>query len=168
SEMATRGLWRGEGYLVPATYQHLDRPISVPRHRHALEPLMPPSYSPMTRQWTANQGYMYGIPPELGAALLQLGSLLPSDEADDDEGAERVIAAAIHALGSTEAQSLLKSRRGQGKFRADLIYLWTGRCAVTGLSNVTLLRASHIKPWAVSNNYERLDAYNGLLLTPNL
>jgi len=111
---------------------------------------------------------MYGIPPELGAALLQLGSLLPSDEADDDEGAERVIAAAIQALGITEAQSLLKSRRGQGKFRADLIYLWTGRCAVTGLSNVTLLRASHIKPWAVSNNYERLDAYNGLLLAASV
>ncbi len=31
-----------------------------------------------------------------------------------------------------------------------------------------MLRASHIKPWRLSNNNERLDIYNGLLLTPNL
>jgi predicted restriction endonuclease len=29
------------------------------------------------------------------------------------------------------------------------------------------LRASHIKPWRDSNNFERLDVFNGLLLTPN-
>lgn len=28
-------------------------------------------------------------------------------------------------------------------------------------------RASHIKPWVVSNNQERLDIHNGLLLCPN-
>ena len=28
--------------------------------------------------------------------------------------------------------------------------------------------ASHIKPWMVSNNRERLDANNGFLLLPNL
>lgn len=27
--------------------------------------------------------------------------------------------------------------------------------------------ASHIKPWRVSNNQQRLDVYNGLLLLPN-
>lgn len=30
-----------------------------------------------------------------------------------------------------------------------------------------LLVASHIKPWSVSDNFERLDPYNGLLLLPN-
>ena len=28
--------------------------------------------------------------------------------------------------------------------------------------------ASHIKPWRNSTNQQRLDVYNGLLLTPNL
>jgi predicted restriction endonuclease len=28
--------------------------------------------------------------------------------------------------------------------------------------------ASHIKPWRASDNTERLDTYNGLLLLPNL
>lgn len=28
--------------------------------------------------------------------------------------------------------------------------------------------ASHIKPWKVADNHERLDPYNGLLLLPNL
>jgi 5-methylcytosine-specific restriction protein A len=31
-----------------------------------------------------------------------------------------------------------------------------------------LLKASHIKPWRDSDNAERLDIYNGLLLIPNL
>ena len=42
--------------------------------------------------------------------------------------------------------------------------LWGGRCAITGLDVPELLRASHAKPWADSNNVERLDVYNGLLL----
>ena len=28
--------------------------------------------------------------------------------------------------------------------------------------------ASHIKPWSVCNNQERLDMFNGILLSPNL
>ncbi|MCY1312944.1 hypothetical protein D9M70_634180 [compost metagenome] len=31
-----------------------------------------------------------------------------------------------------------------------------------------LLRASHIKPWRAASPVERLDPFNGLLLTPNL
>ena len=31
-----------------------------------------------------------------------------------------------------------------------------------------MLLASHIKPWSKSSDYERLDQFNGLLLTPNL
>jgi predicted restriction endonuclease len=30
------------------------------------------------------------------------------------------------------------------------------------------LRASHIKPWAASNNDEKLDGFNGLLLSPHV
>jgi len=42
-----------------------------------------------------------------------------------------------------------------------------GSCSVTGLQNVALLRASHIKPWKDSNNQERLNPFNGFLLIPD-
>lgn len=70
-------------------------------------------------------------------------------------------------LTTTERDSLIKSRVGQGIFRDKVIEYWGG-CAVTGLNNSSLLIASHIKPWADSSNQERLDPMNGLLLNPNL
>jgi len=38
---------------------------------------------------------------------------------------------------------------------------------VTGVTDRRFLRASHIKPWADSDNRERLDGHNGLLLSPH-
>ena len=70
-------------------------------------------------------------------------------------------------LNKTEKDSIVKSRIGQGIFRDGVIELW-GSCAVTGLNNLSLLRASHIKPWRDSTNRERLDPMNGLLLQPTL
>lgn len=71
------------------------------------------------------------------------------------------------SLEPTAKASLVQARRGQGKFRRRLIDRWQC-CAVTGYDNISLLLASHIKPWSSSNNWERLDSYNGLLLIPNL
>jgi len=70
-------------------------------------------------------------------------------------------------LTSTEKAILVNARRGQGQYRNNLINYWGG-CAVTGHTNQRFLVASHIKPWRVADNAERLDPYNGLLLTPNL
>lgn len=70
-------------------------------------------------------------------------------------------------LAPTEKSSYISARVGQGKYRKDLIGFWEG-CAVTGYRDVRLLVASHIKPWRASDNTERLDTYNGLLLLPNL
>lgn len=67
----------------------------------------------------------------------------------------------------TSKPTLIHARRGQGKFRERLIRQWNG-CAVTGYGNISMLMASHIKPWSISNNSERLDPFNGLLLSPNL
>jgi putative restriction endonuclease len=66
----------------------------------------------------------------------------------------------------TERQNLTLSRIGQGKFRNELIKYWSG-CSITKIDKVNLLVASHIKPWRESNNFERLDVFNGLLLLPN-
>ena len=68
-------------------------------------------------------------------------------------------------LDATERDALVKARKGQGRFRKELLKLWQG-CALSGCKNQTLLVASHIKPWAKASNRERLDPYNGLLLNP--
>lgn len=69
----------------------------------------------------------------------------------------------------TEVERMVVQRIGQDLFRGALLDYWQGRCCVTGLAESSLLRASHIKPWAkcVSDN-ERLDVFNGLLLAPHL
>ena len=70
-------------------------------------------------------------------------------------------------LPDTERETIVQSRIGQGRFRTELLKYWQG-CAVTDCQARKVLRASHIKPWRESSNEERLDAYNGLLLIPNL
>ncbi|KKG11732.1 hypothetical protein EO98_15790 [Methanosarcina sp. 2.H.T.1A.6] len=71
-------------------------------------------------------------------------------------------------LSETEREAIVQSRIGQGIFRSDLKKYWGEKCAVTGCKLIKILKASHIKPWSHSNNTERLDLYNGLLLIPNL
>lgn len=68
---------------------------------------------------------------------------------------------------STATRLMLEARLGQGLFRQRVVEYWK-RCAVTGFDEPSLLVASHIKPWRVANDHERLDTYNGLLLIPNL
>ena len=71
------------------------------------------------------------------------------------------------SIPETEKKVFIDARIGQGKYKRDLEELWKG-CSVTGYLNLNFLIASHIKPWKDSNNNERLDKYNGLLLCPNL
>lgn len=64
-----------------------------------------------------------------------------------------------------EKESIVLSRIGQGQFREDLIQLWKV-CAISKFDDIRFLVASHIKPWKMSNNHEKIDKYNGLLLLP--
>lgn len=68
----------------------------------------------------------------------------------------------------TTKQALINARIGQGLFRAVLLSTWESRCAVTGATTLNAIRASHIKPWRLSSNSERLDPHNGLPLIANL
>lgn len=67
----------------------------------------------------------------------------------------------------TEIETLIKARLAQGKFRKDVLKLYPS-CPLTGLDIEPLLIASHIKPWSVCNNNERLDPFNGLMLAPHI
>lgn len=66
-----------------------------------------------------------------------------------------------------QKQTLVNARRGQGLFRDRVIEL-EGRCLVTGVDLADHLLASHIKPWKVSTDQEKLDGNNGLLLAPHI
>lgn len=72
----------------------------------------------------------------------------------------------LAAVPETERTREVRQRIGQDVFRETLMDLWRGRCAVTGIPfPPQLLRASHAKPWAHASDMERLDPFNGLLLS---
>ena len=84
---------------------------------------------------------------------------------DDADNKDALLSAVItDSMTNTEREALVKSRIGQGRFRSLVLEIWDYRCAVTAGS--ILLTASHIKPWKTSTNYERLDGWNGLALSP--
>ena len=64
---------------------------------------------------------------------------------------------------TTKLEQLLV-RIGQQRFRREVLQVYGNRCAVTG--STLLIRASHIKPWRVASDKERLDPHNGLALSP--
>ncbi|MED3602900.1 HNH endonuclease [Bacillus subtilis] len=69
-------------------------------------------------------------------------------------------------IDKTDKETLIKARKGQGKFRKNTLSIMPC-CPFTNVSEPSLLRSSHIKPWAhCLSNEERLSGYNGLSLTP--
>ena len=68
----------------------------------------------------------------------------------------------------TERKGLVTSRVGQGYYRQQVINKWKGKCPLTGIDALPILISSHIVPWSESNDDERLDVENGILLSPNL
>lgn len=108
---------------------------------------------------TENGHFVWTLRPEVVAALEELG--WANGDSTPDIKDEVVVT-------GTERQAIIAARRGQGLFRSRVMQYWGGRCAVTGCGLSPVLMASHIKPWADSTDAERLDGFNGLLLTPNL
>jgi hypothetical protein len=82
-----------------------------------------------------------------------------------DEAHERFLTLRT-ITGPVEVEQLVKARRGQGVYRSNLEAI-EKCCRITGLRSVRHLRASHIKPWRDSNDEEKIDGHNGLLLSPH-
>ena len=108
------------------------------------------------------------------AALLRraasLSRALPSQAANDYQRAVAAELAELSAgIAGTEVERLVRQRIGQNKFRDAMLDYWGGACAVTGVALPEVLRASHAKPWAeCETDSERLDVFNGFLLSANL
>ena len=70
-----------------------------------------------------------------------------------------------YSISETTRKAIINARIGQGVFKNELLKKYS-RCIITNVDNKKLLIASHIKPWAVSDNQERISVDNGFLLTP--
>jgi HNH endonuclease len=70
-------------------------------------------------------------------------------------------------IGPQEKERLVFARTGQGRFRKNLLEI-ENSCRVTGLNVTDYLIASHIKPWRYSDDFEKIDGNNGLLLSPHV
>lgn len=107
---------------------------------------------------------------ELAASLPQVGPKPESFNPDQDEvpltdDLKAELSTSELELAATEAPRVVRERIGQQRYRKCLEQLWDGKCAVTGVSEPCLLRASHAKPWnKCETGKERLSPFNGFLL----
>lgn len=149
--------WSEDGRRVDVQFQKVEPELHIPDVAKELLKLLPKKHSPLTKAGGGTQGYLFSVPPDAAHFLL-----------DKIDGVDIVVERAIEARHQekTVRTALIQCRVGQGPFREDLIKYWSGCCAVTGVRLVEILRASHIKPWRDSNDLERLDCFNGLLLSP--
>jgi hypothetical protein len=178
----TGSYWLNEGWHLPVFWTRLERPVRPKSLLDVLRPLLPKKYSPIRpRTGEGNQGvYLAQISLEVfdtivaatafshevvargGANSLTFQAI--EEELDDRVG--RRIRAATD-LDATTKETVILARRGQGKFRSNVEAIEKA-CRLTGISNSSLLIASHIKPWrSCSTADERLDGMNGLMLTPD-
>lgn len=175
NEFGTVGdYWSNEGWLLPVAFRSLDAPVRPKEHIGLIAPLLPESYSPIRPDGNGNQSfYLTAIPIVLGEVLSGLTGTT-AYQLDIDEAApsvEQLIdVSALQGdatLPATQRAQLVQARIGQGLFRTRVLTA-EQRCRVTGVEDHRLLRASHIKPWRASSNQERLDADNGLMLSPHI
>ncbi len=108
----------------------------------------------------------------LGAVLARaalLAESLPSQPLNSFNFQVHAFLAENPSLAGTEKEAVVRQRIGQGLYRNALLGYWNDCCAVTGIDVPEILRASHAKPWAdCESDAERLDVFNGFLLTANL
>jgi len=167
--------WSYDGWRVDADYQLLKQQVSPKQHLDKIASLLPPKYSPLRLNGNGNQSYLHEISKELFQVLMDLsdnahtGAFTESFEADHyDLEVEQVSNAITDDIErETTANNIVASRKGQGLFKSRVALVEQG-CRVTGAKGQKYLIASHIKPWSKSNNIEKLDGYNGLLLSPHI
>lgn len=179
---AAGNAWQDEGWRVQVDFKRLRSPLRPKDHMGVLAPVLPDKYSPIRATGDGNQGaYLAAVPKVMAEALISLlgdqwsslgisPKLIVDIESNAIERANRAAEKAIRNrtdIGETEKAQLIRARRGQGVFRRNLEGIET-KCRVTGVSDPRHLRASHMKPWRVSSNSEKLDGSNGLLLSPHI
>jgi len=168
--------WANEGWYVEVEFAEIENPFKPREFMDRIRPLLAEKYAPLQPNGNGLQGiYLTEISEDFGKLLVHLSNanitliqseLTPTPETDS-EYEIRLEIESRKLDGDLEKIQLTKARRGQGIFKAN-VRLVEKSCRVTGVSNIKHLRASHIKPWSASSNAEKLDGYNGLLLSPHI
>lgn len=168
--------WSEVGWYVEVEFSELNQPFKPRDYMDQIKPLLPLKYAPLQPNGNGLQGvYLTEISAEFGELLVLLSNvsteklihdLAPLSE-DESEYEIELEIQAKRLEGDLEKVQMTKSRRGQGLFKAN-VRMVENSCRVTGVTNIKHLRASHIKPWSVSDNFEKLDGHNGLLLSPHI
>jgi hypothetical protein len=154
----TGGYWSDEGWLLPVFWTRLTPPIRPKDLIGTLGPLLPKRYSPIHPvSGAGNQkAYLAAIPPEVFEIMV----------AGAGFNREALARGGSNSL-TFEVVTGLLNDLVEGRFRANVEAIERS-CRLTGITNPSLLVASHIKPWRLcSSAEERLDGMNGLLLTPD-
>jgi putative restriction endonuclease len=176
-EFGTTGAhWGNEGWYVPVQFTELKQPIRPKDHIDLIAPTLPNKYAPIRSNGDGKQSvYLAEVPKAMASVLKRLLAgqveritksvdVVLEDKLDDVEE-ERIRLAPD--IAETEKEQLVKSRRGQGLFKSRVETIEKG-CRLTGVTDRSHLRASHIKPWRSCSNAEKLDGNNGLLLSPHV
>jgi hypothetical protein len=183
SEFGNAGAnWENVGWKVSVAFTPLENRIRPKDHIELLRPLLPPRYAPLQATGNGLQGvYLTELPATLAETLMGLIGVeaapfataakavkpIISDDLDLwEERLERAVAKDT-SIPETERQAIVRARIGQGLFK-ERVSAIEKRCRITGVENPVHLIASHCKPWRDSNNEERLNGENGLLLTPSV
>jgi len=170
--------WADTGWHCEVSFSELENLLDYGQYLEQIKPLLPDKFSPLDKNGDAVLSYLFSLSEELGSYLLELTKLdtaellsrqaqaiTTSEDELDDEAEKEIIQK--ESIGPLEKQNLVKSRRGQGIFKTN-VKMYEKQCRVTGLRDKTHLTASHIKPWRKSDNREKIDGNNGLLLSPHV
>lgn len=177
--------WDLIGWRVDVRFTPLRMPLKPSDHSAVLAPLLPARYAPLQPSGSGLQSvYLAPLPERMAATLIDLlggetRALVSGHRLADEEVPVSAIGlveweehelrrvGADETLAPTEREALVLARRGQGLFKRRVMRIERA-CRVTGVTREEHLRASHCKPWRDSDNPERLDGENGLLLTPSI
>ncbi|AWV08630.1 HNH endonuclease [Marilutibacter maris] len=169
--------WSDEGWLVSVYFNDAPKPLRPKAHIERIAPLLPTKYSPIQKTGDGNQGcYLAGISDALGHILLALlgveappvfSPMLAVAEPNAEVLEDLHLVESDTTIPETQRLQLTKARIGQGLFRNRVMSL-DPRCRVTGVEDSRLLVASHIKPWRDSSNAERINGFNGIMLSPHI
>jgi len=168
--------WGDEGWFVPVDFITLQNQIRPKEHIAVLRPFLPSKYSPLQVSGDGLQSvYLAEVPEAMAQALIGLIGqdywdnlaviIAVKDESTISDAEDAIIEQGI--VGPTFREQVVRARRGQGVFRANVLLRET-HCRVTRADDRRHLKASHIKPWRVASDAERLDGSNGLLLSPHI
>jgi putative restriction endonuclease len=179
--------WEKIGWKVNVKYHSLISIVRPRDHMGIIGPLLPARYAPLQKNGNGLQGvYLTELNFALAGILVSLVGheakvLVQGNHLDDARGNLSADTSGLlewenhlrhevesdETMTETEKLTLIASRIGQGKFK-DNVKRIESRCRVTKVDKIEHLRASHLKPWRDSDNFERLNGENGLLLTPSI